>query len=126
MKQYALSWIKSHPTAFVDLTIKRFGLYFHVKTDWFTVPYGWKNILINKMGFEARYHTFLFYSFFLGLVLIRRRKLQLIMVAAAVFYFIGLSSLFYVSPGIGFLRCRSCSGIARMLFTGCMLSLGVT
>lgn len=98
MKQHALQWIQEHPNDFLQLTLKRFDLYFDKKTDWFTEDYGWNNILFNKMNFEAHYHEFLFICFIMGLLLIRKRQPQLVFLALIVLYFIGINSLFYVSP----------------------------
>lgn len=98
LKRYAIEWIKDHPQRFMELTIKRAGSYFKVNTDWFTQDYGWNHILFNKRDFESRYHIFLFSCFFIGLLLLRKKKPQLIFPAIIVFYFIGLSSLFYMSP----------------------------
>ncbi len=98
LKRYAIEWIKDHPQRFMELTIKRVDSYFKVNTDWFTQDYGWNHILFNKRDFESRYHIFLFICFFIGLLLLRKKKPQLIFPAIIVFYFIGLSSLFYMSP----------------------------
>jgi hypothetical protein len=93
-----IDWIKSHPQQYADLTIKRLRAYFEINTDWFTQDYGWNHILFNKRDFESRFHHYLFICFFMGLLLLRKQKTQLIFLAITVFYFIGLSSLFYMSP----------------------------
>lgn len=98
MRDYAVQWILDNPIRFIELTYQRAIAYFTVNTDWFTSSYGWHNILFNKMNFEARYHAFLFICFFLGLLLIRKKRPELVFMAIAVLYFIGLSSLFYMSP----------------------------
>lgn len=98
MRDYAVQWILDNPIRFTELTYQRAVAYFTVNTDWFTSSYGWHNILFNKMNFEARYHAFLFICFFLGLPLIRKKRPELVFMAIAVVYFIGLSSLFYMSP----------------------------
>jgi 4-amino-4-deoxy-L-arabinose transferase-like glycosyltransferase len=98
MRDYAVQWIIDNPMRFAELTYQRALSYFTVNTDWFTPSYGWNNILYNKLNFESHYHTFLFVSFFLGLLLIRRKKPELVFLSITVLYFIGLSSLFYMSP----------------------------
>lgn len=98
MRDYAVKWIIDHPMRFAELTFQKFVSYFTVNTDWFTPSYGWNHIWFNKISFEAHYHTFLFFSFFLGLFLIRKQKPELVFLAITVFYFIGLSSIFYMSP----------------------------